>query len=383
MSTLLRHLLVPSLLALVVAVPAADPHYGPYVSRPKAQPAQQPVEQPAESPSLEEQVAKAEPLPNRITTLSASPRTYDHRRLEGWNGPDAVRKARLDQAGVVLAQCPGDTGLANGLAALQIADPARFSFRETRMPSVGFLKNGGVARTLAGSRRKPETRIEDFANGLTRGDLGAEADLAMLGFHHDDISPGRSVEYVTTVYRVRLDIRSYKVSLGDVQTDQISAISNQNGALVGSNYPIELPNTEVAGLSTSVITPAGGGTATRHSLSPRFPGLAFAFYRDTMNALEKAYPGTQLAWSTVPPRERENLQANLFNTLVREHAAANGKLLFDAAAVLSHDPAGNLEQDAQGPVLAVSWRDPEGELNAAGAERLARCWWAMLDGTVQ
>lgn len=371
------------LLLAVAALPAVERTFGPYTSKPKEDPAKQKAAAEAAAKARREatlgyQVAQAEPLPDRIVATIDAGVVVDHRRLTGFDGPDQAARDTIADWGVLLAHCPGDTDFYEGLADLANRDQTRFGYDESRRPTRGFFKQGGFGRVLVGRKGEPIDRIEDFVDDIDR--FEEHADVALLGMQAEDIDAGRRVQYTTKVYRVRLDIRSYKVSLQNSFTENINFITNQNGGLVAGNFPLELPNMEVAGLSTSVIVPAGQGLTTRRVLSPRYPGLTFAYYRDSMEALEKAYGGTRFVWATVPLEDDDNLQRNLYNTMVREYAAAHGKPLYDIAALQSHDDRGRLVQDEQGPRLAEVWRDGryDHSLNEAGRQRIAEGWWAML-----
>lgn len=107
---------------------------------------------------------------------------------------------------------------------------------------------------------------------------------------------------------------------------------------------------------------------------------AFTAVAAQMANLEAAYPNVTFVWWTIPVTTSGSGLADAYNALVREYCAVSGKYLIDIADIECHDPEGN-RQTAAGSgyeTLYASYTDDGGHLNAAGGERVAQAWWAML-----
>jgi hypothetical protein len=122
--------------------------------------------------------------------------------------------------------------------------------------------------------------------------------------------------------------------------------------------------------------------------------LDFDYYRQKMEALERAYPHKKFIWTTsalwsnsamdADPNlvvSAENIQ--LFNQQLRAYAIANNKLLYDLADIESHDPNGNLCQSNGIEVLCNAYYNGYGgggggHPDVDGSIRLAKgFWWLM------
>jgi hypothetical protein len=119
--------------------------------------------------------------------------------------------------------------------------------------------------------------------------------------------------------------------------------------------------------------------------------LDFDYYRQNMEALERAYPQKKFIWTTTVlwsesgardnPVSAENI--HLFNQQLRAYAIANNKILYDMADIESHDSDGNpclfngyevlCEEYADG-----YWGGGGGHPDVEGSIRLAKgFWWLM------
>jgi len=322
-------------------------------------------------------------------------RVYDHRRL-GESLHEADIAAARDLA-LLIGLSQDGSELRQGLLALAEDAPERFALRSGVAPGSNFFRRGGTGFYITGRSGRPESRLESYLRRLDGNDLGAEIDAALLDFSPRDISHGNRIETTVKTYRVKTEVRSYSVVLSDVFTENITAQRifgrgpGSGGVVSTNNYPLELPTLGVRGVSTTAVSPAslsigGGGlageqdVAKRHFAS-RYPPVAFNMYQQAMDALAEAYPETDFIWTTVPLRESDNLQRNIFNALVRMHCEEHDYWLYDLAAIEAHDSAGEPVGDAQGPVIAEEWRgDRDGELGRDGRLRLARVWWRLLVG---
>ncbi|MDA3962158.1 MAG: hypothetical protein PF961_15310 [Planctomycetota bacterium] len=332
-----------------------------------------------------------EPAPTAPTmrTALAVSGSFDHRHAVAgeWSS------AELDAAralSVAMGHGPRDRIVVDAIQALA-DDSDTYALRFDKAPGASWLKRGGLGYYRDGNSRRPDSRIASFGKRMGRQDFGAKISLGVLCFSPGDISDGREVEVAYEVYRASFELRAATVSLESVMTDSIAAGRNagrgagSGGQQIAGNYPIELPGVKTTGVNTTASVPLGGGPIsqieTRPVLHPRDSRVAFAFYQAMMDGLREAYPDTVWVWTTVPLQPRNNFQRNAFNHFVREAAASRlGKreFLYDTAAILSHDAAGVVQIDHQGPVLAPQWLNDEQELSAEGQARLAYAWWHLI-----
>jgi hypothetical protein len=116
----------------------------------------------------------------------------------------------------------------------------------------------------------------------------------------------------------------------------------------------------------------------------------FDYYRSKMEQLEAAYPDKIFIWSTSALWSQSTMDSdpglsisidniNTFNQQLRAYAAANDKILYDIAAIESHDTNGNLCQSNGYEALCDDYYDSGGgHPNATGSIRLAKgFWWLM------
>lgn len=282
---------------------------------------------------------------------------------------------------VLVGQAPGDDALADGLALLAAEGgiPADVWQRRSRLRTPA-----AVQLTRVGGRRQPVDRVSAFIERYQA--LPQTPALALVGFGVDDISPGRRVETVANWPRVVMEIRHRKVSLGSLTTDTITTTTTQNGLTRRGAFPIELPNTEVVGISTTAAVPLGGLGVGRQQaagpprLSSRYPGLAFAWYRAGIDALRQDDSSAPLVLTTVPLARRGNMQRNAFNSLVRHYAADSGLPLWDVAALLARQADGGFDRDEQGPRLADRYCDQQfnDRLTEQAKRDLARSFVLLL-----
>lgn len=116
----------------------------------------------------------------------------------------------------------------------------------------------------------------------------------------------------------------------------------------------------------------------------------FEYYRQQMESLERTYPQKKFIWTTsalwakseldsgaAPIASCENIQD--FNQQLRTYARANNKILYDLAAIESHDLNGNLCQSNGCEALCNGYySDGGGHPSNEGSIRLAKgFWWLM------
>ena len=110
---------------------------------------------------------------------------------------------------------------------------------------------------------------------------------------------------------------------------------------------------------------------------------AWAAYRDMMADLEHDYPEVTFVWWTFPlataADNRGNDEKAVFNDAIRAHCAANGCVLFDIAAIESHDPSGNPVVGPAGyEAMYNDYASDGAHLNEMGRQRVARAMWWLL-----
>lgn len=304
-------------------------------------------------------------------------------------------RQRIRTTSVAVVQPTRDSPLSRGLRRLAEAD-SRYDLRTASRPGSRWLADGGHGFYASGS----SGGIEQHLKGLTSRVSAYAPQVAVAGLAANDLPSGTRVPTPFLQYRATMEIRiASAVHQGSMQ-ELISAprvISNGNGGGVvipGLPYPIELPNVAVAEIATTVQVPAGAGLAPA-DLRPAPPPpprpnlrdahVAWPALRDTVAGLRRDHPDTRIVWTTMPLEPAENLQRNWFNEQVRLHATERGEPLFDVAALQAVASDGTLARDGQGPVLAQEWRSefPNGVMNEAGEDRLARAWWVFLDTLAQ
>jgi hypothetical protein len=284
-----------------------------------------------------------------------------------------------------MGQPMGGSAVTQGLARLAAIDPNHYAERTTLSPDTAWLSRGGVGSFTVGDHSGTTERIDGMDKRLALFDR-SQSLVGALQLSPNDIASGNRVEVSYVAYEAEMDVRVTHASLAGVQPELISAPRVIAGTVTpGLPYPIELPNVAVTSVQTHVRIPAGlagdmdaKAIKYRPVVSQRDPRLAFAAYRDGMERLAKNHPQVRFVLMTAPLTSKENLQRNHFNQSVREYAQSTGKPLFDLAHVQSHDAAGVLQKDAQGPVLAKADDSTPGVANSAMPERIGRAWWVLM-----
>jgi len=105
----------------------------------------------------------------------------------------------------------------------------------------------------------------------------------------------------------------------------------------------------------------------------------FITVRTAMEGLEAASPGIHFVWTTMPLQTVGDAYRQEYNDQVRTYCAANGKWLYDIAAIESHDDNGMATLDAGGNELLYSGYSLDGgNPNAAGSLKLAKAYWKLI-----
>jgi hypothetical protein len=102
-------------------------------------------------------------------------------------------------------------------------------------------------------------------------------------------------------------------------------------------------------------------------------------YRDTFLSLEAAYPKVTFVRVTAALNAlgTEGNKRAEFNKSLRDYCRSQRKVLFDLAAIESHDPDGHLARDDHGnETIYAGYTDDNGHLSSVGRERMAKAlWW--------
>ncbi|MBA3708857.1 MAG: hypothetical protein H0W83_08580 [Planctomycetes bacterium] len=323
------------------------------------------------------------------TTLVRPILCADHRVIDQEVPLEWLARARVMP--MVHAHAPLDRALAKGLDELAAADADRYTIRSAYTPMRDWLKAGGFAHFQVGAGCQPDSRIADFGRLMDRNRIGDLAKVAQMQFDTRDLPSGREIESGYNQYSAVMEINISSVALEGVYTETLSSrrvVGNgTTTAITGpQTYPLELPNVGVRHLRTNVKVPIGLGSEGPGIAPvaigpwPRDPRVAWATYRDGMEKLEAAHPATSFVWTTMPIAASANAQRTWFNAEVRAYASAESKILLDLADIESHDPAGHVQADRQGEVLAKDYAMPGqgGEVNADGRRREAKAWWWLM-----
>lgn len=107
-------------------------------------------------------------------------------------------------------------------------------------------------------------------------------------------------------------------------------------------------------------------------------------YVSSMSALEANYPETVFVYATMPLMTgsgSDNILRNQYNNAVRKFCTTNDRLLFDIADIEAFDPDGNASTFNIGTTtyqnLYTGYTSDGGHLNATGAQRVAKGWYAV------
>jgi hypothetical protein len=108
--------------------------------------------------------------------------------------------------------------------------------------------------------------------------------------------------------------------------------------------------------------------------------VAWKAYSTVMQALIKDFPDIKFVWWTAPitTDSGDNYQRAAFNQLVRQYVAENGGILFDIAAIESHDPSGNAITNGGFEAMYAGYSSDGGHLNQEGSKRVASAWWQLM-----
>jgi hypothetical protein len=112
---------------------------------------------------------------------------------------------------------------------------------------------------------------------------------------------------------------------------------------------------------------------------------AWETLRDTMLALESAFPQKKFIWWTIPLTQIGQRCTDELNAKIRSYCQQNGKILFDLADIESHDTAGIHTVNTEGYELAFKPYCGEQKEDAQachpndfGSSIIAKAFWVMM-----
>ncbi len=112
------------------------------------------------------------------------------------------------------------------------------------------------------------------------------------------------------------------------------------------------------------------------------PGADWTYYRTKMEQLQADYPTKIFIWWTMPiltnDENQNQTRRNQFNENVRSYAQTHPIILFDIAAIESHDPNGNVTAHNGMEAMYSSYSSDGGHLSTTGSERVAKAFWYMM-----
>ncbi len=109
-------------------------------------------------------------------------------------------------------------------------------------------------------------------------------------------------------------------------------------------------------------------------------------YRDAMLACEKKFPDKRFIWCTIsvlgkyhPADEARQKRTAEFNDAVRQYCRENGKILYDLADIMSHDPEGKPFILNGYKLLCPEYTEDKIHVTTpTGKIQLARAYWVLM-----
>jgi hypothetical protein len=274
----------------------------------------------------------------------------------------------------------GHSPLLRGLADMEREDRERWRLRRQPFARAEWYADGGMGSYPVGSQRNAANRIDGMRSAVARHGLAGAVDAMAFSLAPLDLPSSRVIEVEWTTYHGVFEIDAEVAEIAGIQREEIRTLrqvgTGEGAVQIPAAYPIELPNTTYSRLRTTVGLPLGSRPVVMESgPSPRDPRLAYAAYATAMAG------GTRIARApimmTIPPTGGINLQRTWVNQMLRRQVAAEGGILFDAAAILARDDRGRIAIGRDGEVAAPGMLTAEGLVSDAGARRLAEAWWTL------
>ncbi|MDD2823348.1 MAG: PQQ-binding-like beta-propeller repeat protein [Candidatus Daviesbacteria bacterium] len=172
-------------------------------------------------------------------------------------------------------------------------------------------------------------------------------------------------------------------SVGSNINDGLNALTAQNTKYNRTNWSFQARGNpgwqaKVDDFDVQVALQA----STMDVLSQKFcyidQGADWNYYRTHMEALMAAYPTKKFIWWTMPIMTSGDPSRDAFNNNLRTYAATHNIILFDLAAIESHDPAGNAITSGGLEAMYPAYSSDGGHLTAAGSQRVAQAFWVMM-----
>lgn len=131
-----------------------------------------------------------------------------------------------------------------------------------------------------------------------------------------------------------------------------------------------------------LVTQAASQATVRDVLSMKFcyvdQDASWSYYRDHMEELMATYPTKKFIWWTMPVMTTGHASRDAFNNNLRAYAQTHDLILFDIAAIESHDPAGNPITNNGYEAMYAGYTSDGGHLNTTGQQRVAKAHWYLM-----
>ena len=299
----------------------------------------------------------------------------DHQQVELVDGFSSSALERARHLRTALARGANDSFIDSGLLALARVQPDRFALRMSSSPFRSWYGEGGGLGTYAcGTGHDIGSRIAGMLDQIDRRNLVGVLDLVMVQPGPGDLPSGTRLaaplvsEGGDERGSVGMEIH---ITHSEVRIDRVETVRQPGGR---GSYPIQTPSGHTDAIHTRVGVPVTiPGPPQTIETSPRHLQRAISDYKAGIEALRRRLPQARIVVATMPFYRAENQQRAVFNDAMRAWAAAQGLPLFDLEDLLEVDAEGRPSPHCP------AWHEAIGDrLNAAGRERLARAWWALL-----
>ncbi len=176
-------------------------------------------------------------------------------------------------------------------------------------------------------------------------------------------------------------------SVGSNINDGLNALTIQNSAFNRTNFAFQARGNpgwqqKIDDLVAQTALQRGSFDVLTMKFCYRDNGVdpltEWNYYRTKMEQLQTQYPTKKFVWWTMPLTTSGSANTDAFNNYVRTYANANNIVLFDVAAVQSHDTAGTAVRSGGYEALYSGYTYDGGHLNALGSERVAKAFWVMM-----
>ncbi|MDD2823087.1 MAG: cohesin domain-containing protein [Candidatus Daviesbacteria bacterium] len=221
-------------------------------------------------------------------------------------------------------------------------------------------------------------------NNISTGSWPTPTPVAIkLLVNHQNVSQFSAMPDTVITQASALKMMFRHASVGSNINDGLNALTAQNTKYNRTNWSFQARGNpgwqaKVDDFDVQVALQA----STMDVLSQKFcyidQGADWNYYRTHMEALMAAYPTKKFIWWTMPIMTSGDPSRDAFNNNLRTYAATHNIILFDLAAIESHDPAGNAITSGGLEAMYPAYSSDGGHLTAAGSQRVAQAFWVMM-----